>query len=568
MSWEKSTIYIKAYKEDSDCYSISIESLSIIYVFAVCESEHLELKLKLISSPLDVCIKLDTINVKYSVIDVENILPKLSTYCTWPIITVNNNVIAGVSSVARKIIQQSNNTKVEYLLGFRGNCLMACSEVSVWTMFCEIDMPQSLKQLLRDIATNANSIIIPNCLSRFEYHLSQPVKIHNIYKVARNENNKKFSMDIPKDALNLAHKYAEGPAMTISDIILFPYFHIFFKILDIYNLQKKFPLTHNWYKNLLYEFRHQLDLILPSVSNQLDIIVDGSFTKQSLYKSDMSQYKMEKKSFTKQTNIERALQIISSSNISVMNSNSLYGSDIGFCWNNVPLELNPRGGSLPEMRADRKCEQLESMAKSCIKIVGNSVSTIVDFCSGSGHLGLLLAYLLPKCHVILVENKEKSLLRATERIEILDLKNVTVVQSNLDYFSADFQLGVSLHACGTATDLVMQMCVKKNANFVCCPCCYGGIQTCHLLDFPRSRSFLSLKQLTYKDYLSLAHGADQTHDDENAKTKQGYLCMDIIDTDRKLYAEAFDYIIFLGKLQPVTCTNKNNMLVGIKTIQE
>lgn len=502
----------------------------------------------------------------YSVLDCDD-LPMLSTYCTWPIITVKNNVIAGVSAVARQIVKESNLKKVQQLLGFRGNCLMACSEVSIWTMFCEIDMPKSLKLLLKNITVNnGENVLVPNSVSRFEYHLKQPVRVHNMYKIARIENNEKISMDTPKDELNLDHKYAEGPTMTISDIILFPCIDIIFKLLTSQNIKIKFPLMYNWYRNMQNESEHQLDIILPPVSQHLNISIDENFIKQSLYKSDMSHYKMEKKTYTKQSNIEKGLKVITSSDIQVLNSNSLYGSEMDFNWENVPSELNPCGGSLPEKRADRKCEQLESMIKPCLKIVEDSIFTVVDFCSGSGHLGLLLAYLLPKCHVILVENKEKSLLRATDRIESLNLKNVTVVQSNLDYFCADFELGVSLHACGTATDLVMQMCVKKKANFVCCPCCYGGIKTCHLLDFPRSQHFSSLDELTYKDYLSLAHGADQTHDIKNAKTKQGYLCMDIIDTDRKLYAESFDYMVVLGKLQPVTCTNKNNVIVGIKDI--
>ncbi|XP_045475724.1 glutathione S-transferase C-terminal domain-containing protein homolog [Harmonia axyridis] len=564
MSKQKSAIYIQAFEVGPDCYSISIESLLIIYVYGACESEYINLRLQLVKSPLDVSVKLDGSPLKYSIID--NDLPKLSTYCSWPIIIVENNVIAGVSAVARQIIKQSKNENVQHLLGFRGSCLMACSEVSVWTMFCEIDMPQGLKQILKSLTSdNSERIIIPKCISRFEFHLKQPVRVHNMYKVAR-LSNKKISTDIPKNELNLEHKYAEGPTMTISDMILYPCVDIFFKLFDTHDLQEKFPLTYDWYKNMQKESGQQVDVVLSLGSNQLDISIDDNFIKQSLYKSDMSHYKIEKKAYTKQANIERGLEIISLSNIEVLNSNSLYGADIEFNWENIPPELNPCGGSLPEKRADRKCEQLESMVKPAMKIVGDSIFTIVDFCSGSGHLGLLLAYLLPKCHVILVENKEKSLQRATERIEILNLLNVTVVQSNLDYFCADFQLGVSLHACGTATDLVMQMCVKNQANFVCCPCCYGGIKKCHLLDFPRSQSFSTLKQLTYKDYLSLAHGADQTHDNENAKTKQGYLCMDIIDTDRKLYAESFHYTVLLGKLQPFTCTNKNNVIVGIKNI--
>ena len=43
----------------------------------------------------------------------------------------------------------------------------------------------------------------------------------------------------------------------------------------------------------------------------------------------------------------------------------------------------------------------------------------------------------------------------------------------MDYFNGAFDIGVSLHACGVATDLVIQKCIQNSASFVSCPCCYG-----------------------------------------------------------------------------------------------
>lgn len=42
--------------------------------------------------------------------------------------------------------------------------------------------------------------------------------------------------------------------------------------------------------------------------------------------------------------------------------------------------------------------------------------------------------------VILVDNKEESLRRAKERVEKLNLSNVMIVHSNLNYFNANFQV--------------------------------------------------------------------------------------------------------------------------------
>ena len=57
----------------------------------------------------------------------------------------------------------------------------------------------------------------------------------------------------------------------------------------------------------------------------------------------------------------------------------------------------------------------------------------MDFCSGGGHLGILLAHLLPNAVVSLVENKDESLRRAMQRVEKLgkqktkpkEMKNVS-----------------------------------------------------------------------------------------------------------------------------------------------
>lgn len=88
---------------------------------------------------------------------------------------------------------------------------------------------------------------------------------------------------------------------------------------------------------------------------------------------------------------------------------------------------------------------------------------IVDFCSGGGHVAIVLAYLLPKCEIVLIENKYESLHRAKIRCEHLCLTNTRFYQCNLDQFRGDFDIGVSLHACGGATDLVIKKCISVGA---------------------------------------------------------------------------------------------------------
>ena len=64
-----------------------------------------------------------------------------------------------------------------------------------------------------------------------------------------------------------------------------------------------------------------------------------------------------------------------------------------------------------------------------------------------------------------------------------------LVQCNQDYFHEKFNLGVCLHACGVATDMVLKQCIENEAHFVICPCCYGGIQDTHFISYPRSQHF-------------------------------------------------------------------------------
>ena len=58
-------------------------------------------------------------------------------------------------------------------------------------------------------------------------------------------------------------------------------------------------------------------------------------------------------------------------------------------------------------------------------------------------MGIVLAYLLPVCHIIMIENNEESHRRAAQRVKSIGLKNVTLYQSNIDYFTGNFDIGVS-----------------------------------------------------------------------------------------------------------------------------
>lgn len=531
------TIYIYAKKENQQFLTVPIESVIILQIYGLCNSKT---NLKVL---LNQDIKKAYYNVNVSKINYEKIIkaPKIATYCLWPVLVTNRTLIGGICAVSRAMIKHCDNLR--YLLGFRECCLTSCSENSTWTKFCEIDMPNCINDFIENTREE-----MPYSVARFEYHMGQPVQTHNIGKVKQNLRNDK----------SLEHLFVEGTYVTLCDVLLFPCFKIFFDVVGYSMICNVLNLTSKWIERVRNCVNFELEIKFDKEFKCITSLYNNKVVSDSLYKTNVNKTKFK----TDQSKIEKFLQAVSNSSIKIINDSVGYANDIQFDWNKIPMELNPTGGSVPSSRAERKSQQLESLLKPIIKIASKQNLVVVDFCSGSGHLGLLIAYVLPFCQIILVENKEKSLSRAETQAEKLNLKNVTLVQSNLDYFISNFDIGVSLHACGTATDLVLQKCINSNAHFISCPCCYGGIKNCHILEYPRSKIYKEL-DISYADYISLAHAADQTHLEDNDKTKQGYVCMDVIDWDRKLHAESLGYEVFLNKLSPVTCTFKNNLLIGI-----
>ena len=94
---------------------------------------------------------------------------------------VNLYSLSGLCSVIRYSLRMgfaSEKLQLCYeLLGFQQGCLSAPQEVSTWTKFCEVDIHSPLVQLLREDIPAKH---LPEDISRFESHLKQPVRMHNI----------------------------------------------------------------------------------------------------------------------------------------------------------------------------------------------------------------------------------------------------------------------------------------------------------------------------------------------------------------------------------------------------
>ncbi|XP_050072471.1 glutathione S-transferase C-terminal domain-containing protein homolog [Anopheles maculipalpis] len=512
-------------------------------------------------------------------------------YCQLPSISIEriDTIVSGLCGVCRRLTKEhvKESPKSEGLLGFKGNTLVAPADASLWTKFCEIDIIRCVEDLLSYEVDGSN---FPNELGQFESHLQQPLKSHNIYKLINLVNNVRISSNEEHQKLVAAeerfdfhanHKFAEGYDKTLADLILFICFDLIVCRLTKDFVREKCPNTMEWLERVdkdddgtLKRVCNELMMTVGNVRQPSPLTWSSLEKVQIIIPKEFSLYKSD----TKKLNL-KGDQILTTNQaevLDILSKVSQIPTDIGstendwetnqFNWDTIPIDARPEGGKLPPARILRKRHQLESLVNEVMQLATDG-SIIVDFCSGTGHLGILLAYLLPSCTIYLLENKEESQQRAMERVGRLALRNVVFFQCNLDYFTARFDIGVSLHACGVATDIVLEKCFAHRAHFVSCPCCYGKLYNIEHVTYPRSQLF-QRSELLLKEYFCLAHCADQTHDLSSdrtnvAKAHQGFYCMDVIDRDRALRAEELGYVVLRKRLKDETCTPKNRLLVGV-----
>eukprot|EP00730_Choanoeca_flexa_P014912 TRINITY_DN6695_c0_g1_i1.p1 TRINITY_DN6695_c0_g1~~TRINITY_DN6695_c0_g1_i1.p1 ORF type:complete len:562 (+),score=103.04 TRINITY_DN6695_c0_g1_i1:144-1829(+) len=248
--------------------------------------------------------------------------------------------------------------------------------------------------------------------------------------------------------------------------------------------------------------------------------------------------------------------------------------------------LNPAAGDVKPGKALRKQQQLESMCKLIMR-VARPGQRIVEFGGGGGHLSLCLAHLMPKCQVVVLDRNVFALARALKRAHGLALRNLTVCVADMVDFASmhyTFELGVGLHFCGLLTDLALDACLQANASFVLAPCCYGKICQTHnnasddvdqtaLVTYPRSAAFQS--QVPHSEqFYTLASLADYdpgtddkgyTMDSASAERSRAFMAL--VDSDRLQYVTDTrnDYQVTLTQLSPLTCSPKNDVIVGVRT---
>jgi SAM-dependent methyltransferase len=258
-----------------------------------------------------------------------------------------------------------------------------------------------------------------------------------------------------------------------------------------------------------------------------------------------------------------------------------------FTWESFPFGVDIRT-HIPETRIERKREQLNNIMAFIVPFLRPGVK-VVDFCCGGGHQSIPLAWLFPQCHFVLVDMKKTSLDVARYRIASLNLNNITIFHGKIDEYTEQFDVGYALHACGDASDQVQQACIRVNAAYIIMPCCIGKTAN-SILKYPRS-AFLS-KLISKREYEYIAKAADYGHegyDDTSSNSScsrsnnsttnqvadihfddetkilniQRRYAKSILERDRNINAEENSYVTWMTMCYPVTCTPKNDILIGV-----
>ncbi|XP_074849582.1 glutathione S-transferase C-terminal domain-containing protein isoform X2 [Carettochelys insculpta] len=494
-------------------------------------------------------------------------------------------------------------------------------KVSQWTRLCEISIPQAVEGLLK--ASPDQCQAIPPEVLLFEKKLGEPVRVHNDDKIRRQKlqqqkaddntavyalaktARKKISTEEAKtgetqdqepaslelrvafsklvvqeipvttnrepshirktktsDLPPLEHIFAEGLYFTLADIVLLPCIHQFL-VFSKNNNKKLFhlPLVSRWYHRVqevpgVHSAAAKCNmqfLQFPDLLSFTDEQLRGFYTNPDDVKEEHEDNPFlggPRPTMTKlmESGIEAKFS---------PHPCPRWTLD----WNSLPAAVSPGEGKMSSDRALRKQQQLNNLVSIVTKL-SKPGDVIVDFCSGGGHVGIVLAHMLPSCQVVLIENKELSLLRAKDRSDELGLRNIWFIQANMDYFKGTFNIGVALHACGVATDMVIEHCIKAHAAFVVCPCCYGFIQNTVKFTFPRSLQFKDV--LSYKEHMILCRFADQTAVRLPPERRLiGKHCMGLVDLDRAWAAEGCNYSVQVMSMEPESCSPKNNMVVGV-----
>eukprot|EP01004_Peranema_trichophorum_P004783 NODE_3681_length_1306_cov_30.218090_g3218_i0.p1 GENE.NODE_3681_length_1306_cov_30.218090_g3218_i0~~NODE_3681_length_1306_cov_30.218090_g3218_i0.p1 ORF type:complete len:423 (-),score=78.71 NODE_3681_length_1306_cov_30.218090_g3218_i0:37-1230(-) len=239
-------------------------------------------------------------------------------------------------------------------------------------------------------------------------------------------------------------------------------------------------------------------------------------------------------------------------------------------WNTLPPELDPQFAQVSQSKSIRKKAQIDNLAALFGEIIMNNdhIKTVVEFGSGGGHLGLVLACLYPQINFVLLEQAQEANKMCQTRILRLGIENVKCYELNAQEYEGDYDLALGLHCCGSFTDMILSMCKSKRKSFLITPCCYGHSQPEISNTSPRSTElFQQHKKLIFPaaDFSSMSHrdaNDDIYYDMVHPKYQLALRCMKIINYYRGLSLSSTHHISH-HILTPINITPKNLCIVGL-----
>lgn len=124
----------------------------------------------------------------------------------------------------------------------------------------------------------------------------------------------------------------------------------------------------------------------------------------------------------------------------------------------------------------QKAHELAPFLDEIARVATKKSGVFVDACAGKSALGLLAAALVlpPAWRVVVIERDPARAAHAQQAAASLG-RAVDVVCSDVSTFDAGADVVVGLHACGTASDAIIDAAVAAQVrHLLLVPCCYGA----------------------------------------------------------------------------------------------
>ncbi|RLW09007.1 hypothetical protein DV515_00002569 [Chloebia gouldiae] len=425
-------------------------------------------------------------------------LPVVVQSCTLPAVVVKDDKFcrAGLSVVLRHIIQKTfesdpSKKDVLELLGFKKTCLKACAEVSQWTRLCEISIPLAVERFLT--ASPEHCQAIPPDILLLERKLGEPVRVHNDDKIRRQklqqqkagakaavpvlgeEASEELKAEVhehPPSSLELSVAFSkllaqeapeainrEAPHIRrtkTSDLPLLDHIFaegLYFTVADLVLL----PCIHQFLVSSKKQGKHLVNL--PLISSWYRRVQEVPGVKKAAGKCNMELLQLP--------------ELVSAPEEQLQDSTSVPdeleedNEDNHFIGGPRPTMTKLMENGIEAKFSPHPCPSwtLDWTSLPSAVSPGEGIEELENNLNIKGHVGIVLAYMMPSCQV-------------------------------------------ALHACGVATDMVMEHCLRARAAFVISPCCYGFIQNTLKFKYPRSHQFKEI--LSYKEHMILCRFADQT----------------------------------------------------------